>query len=294
MTISEVPIYFRYGEAGPPDNGVELLHCQAIFSRISEQKWEIRPHRHNQLWQFFLVAEGELNAVLEHDRLTLIGPCVVVVPVGKVHGFHYGEGARGTMISVSDGFLRGALAEGGAGSLPHRADRIQVMDLRGRKEALTQLRSLFSAVESEVSQRKPGYRWALAALMQLLFVALDRRDPPRDEFKPMGDQAVCFERFRELVAGSMTRHVTVTEYCRQLGVGERRLNRICRALVGTSPLGYIHRQLVEEAKRYLVHTAMPVSSVGYELGFRDSAYFSRFFKKQAGLSPSEFAARHRA
>ena len=292
MPISEVPSYYLYGEEKPAGN-VQLVHCQALFSRISEQNWEIRPHRHNQLWQLFLLDEGEIDAVLEFERLTLIGPCVVVVPVGKVHGFSYGAHARGTMISVADGFLRGVLADGGLGALPHRSDGIQIIKLTGNNQAHAWLLDLFGAIETEASQRRAGFRQALGALMQLLFVQLDRIDPPKGELKSMDDQGRCFESFRELVASNMTNHLPVADYCQQLGIGERRLNRICRAVVGDSPLGYIHRQLVEEAKRYLVHTAMPITNIGYELGFEDSAYFSRFFKKRVGKSPSAFASQHR-
>ena len=63
---SQVPSYFRYGEPEPAENA-ELVHCQKILSRISEQNWEIRPHRHKQLWQLFFVEQGELNAILKFD-----------------------------------------------------------------------------------------------------------------------------------------------------------------------------------------------------------------------------------
>lgn len=287
-----LPSYLHYGQA-EAGNDVEPVHCQPIFSRISEQDWEIRPHRHSSLHQLFLIREGSLDAVLEQDRLKLIGPAVLSVPTGRVHGFHYDEGAQGTMISVSEGFLRGVLAPPRSVAGRRSIDEIEIVDLAGLAREQQRIYALFADVASEVAQRKPGFLAALAALLQLLHIELERLDERASLPVAAAEGTRFFERFRDLVVRQMRSHASVSDYCRQLGIGERRLNRICRAAVGVSPLNYIHRQLVEEAKRCLVHTAMPISSIGYDLGFEDSAYFSRFFKKHTGVSPSAYAARHR-
>jgi AraC family transcriptional activator of pobA len=49
-----------------------------------------------------------------------------------------------------------------------------------------------------------------------------------------------------------------------------------------------------EARRNLVYTSMTIQSVGEALGFTDPAYFTRFFKRQTGLSPKAFRLRARA
>ena len=56
----------------------------------------------------------------------------------------------------------------------------------------------------------------------------------------------------------------------------------------------IHDRLLQEARRLLQFSAVPVSEIGYQLGFTDPAYFSRFFARNAGLSPREFRVKHQA
>lgn len=85
--------------------------------------------------------------------------------------------------------------------------------------------------------------------MQLLFVQLARADLPPGALTPVDERMVCFERFRALVLQNMNSQLNVGEYCDRLGIGERRLNQICPALMGESPLSYVHRQMAEEAKR---------------------------------------------
>ena len=49
-----------------------------------------------------------------------------------------------------------------------------------------------------------------------------------------------------------------------------------------------HQQQVTEAKRSLVYTGMSINEIAYELGFKDLAYFSRFFSKMTGQQASQF------
>lgn len=45
-----------------------------------------------------------------------------------------------------------------------------------------------------------------------------------------------------------------------------------------------------EARRDLVYTSLTIAQISFRLGFSDPAYFSRFFAKRAGLSPSDYRA----
>ena len=55
-----------------------------------------------------------------------------------------------------------------------------------------------------------------------------------------------------------------------------------------TPLQFIQERRMLEARRILRHTDKPISEIGYDIGFNDVQAFSRFFKKQEGISPSEY------
>lgn len=57
-----------------------------------------------------------------------------------------------------------------------------------------------------------------------------------------------------------------------------------------SGLDVINARVLHEAQRELVYTHMPIKQLAAELGYGDDAYFSRFFRKHTGLSPSAFRA----
>ena len=66
---------------------------------------------------------------------------------------------------------------------------------------------------------------------------------------------------------------------------------MARAATGRPATGLIEERLIREARRNLVYTNLPVSTVAYALGFSDPAYFSRVFSRATGLSPRAFRAR---
>jgi AraC-like DNA-binding protein len=64
------------------------------------------------------------------------------------------------------------------------------------------------------------------------------------------------------------------------------------AIYGTkTPQQLIHERIVMEAKRLFYYTDKSAKEIAYELGFEDAAYFSSFFKKQMGISPTDFKNR---
>jgi len=61
------------------------------------------------------------------------------------------------------------------------------------------------------------------------------------------------------------------------------------ATLGTTPRSYIQdRRLARAAERIRISPTESVTAIAYDLGFNDSAYFSRCFRRQFGMSPSEY------
>ena len=59
---------------------------------------------------------------------------------------------------------------------------------------------------------------------------------------------------------------------------------------GLSPMAYINALRIKTAKELLLYTDMSVKQIGLSVGYSDPHFFSRAFKKQVGLSPSDYKA----
>ncbi|MCZ8513499.1 AraC family transcriptional regulator [Paenibacillus filicis] len=64
--------------------------------------------------------------------------------------------------------------------------------------------------------------------------------------------------------------------------------RCLRKLTGMSPLQYHHHVRLEEAKRLLLGTSLPLTEVAEQVGFTDVNYFIRIFRQTAGVTPGAY------
>jgi signal transduction histidine kinase/AraC-like DNA-binding protein len=78
------------------------------------------------------------------------------------------------------------------------------------------------------------------------------------------------------------------QIAKAIGVSENYLSHIFRRELGLSPWEYLTRYRIKRAKELLNRTSDSITSVAFQVGFNDPAYFSRVFRKQVGLSPSAF------
>ena len=72
------------------------------------------------------------------------------------------------------------------------------------------------------------------------------------------------------------------------GMSKSSLQRKMQALFGMSVNEYISLYRLKAAARIIASEDVPVSEVGYRVGFTSHSYFSKCFKKQFGISPREF------
>ncbi|MDG1277609.1 MAG: helix-turn-helix domain-containing protein [Algoriphagus sp.] len=81
---------------------------------------------------------------------------------------------------------------------------------------------------------------------------------------------------------------TVAAYADLLAKSPKTLSNLFSKLGEKSPLTFIQDRIMLEARRLIGYSDKSIKEIGYELGYEDIQAFSRFSKKNEGLSPSEF------
>ncbi len=95
-------------------------------------------------------------------------------------------------------------------------------------------------------------------------------------------------RFNLLVETHYRKFHAVSDYANLLNKSPKTLSNLFSIYNQKSPLQIIHERIALEGKRLLLYTDKSAKEIAYELGFDEVPHFSRFFKKQVGLPPSEF------
>lgn len=75
------------------------------------------------------------------------------------------------------------------------------------------------------------------------------------------------------------------------GLPERTFKRRFTESTGMSPLEYVHKLRLEEAKQLLESTDMPIEAVATEVGYQDASFFNRLFRRKVHLSPAQYRRR---
>jgi AraC-like DNA-binding protein len=103
-----------------------------------------------------------------------------------------------------------------------------------------------------------------------------------------GALSACARRGAVFLQQNYSRAVGVEEAARYAGVSRSCLYRAFQAEFGCSPSAYLIRFRIQRACQLLRHSALPVGAVALSVGFGDPYYFSRAFRREMGVSPTEY------
>lgn len=91
-----------------------------------------------------------------------------------------------------------------------------------------------------------------------------------------------------IAKSSLTSDTLAKEFC----ITQRHFNRKVKSVTGVDTTHFIRRRRMELACRLLTHTALPISEIYIRCGMESANYFSRVFKQEIGMIPSEYRKKH--
>ena len=108
--------------------------------------------------------------------------------------------------------------------------------------------------------------------------------PPRKENR----QEQIFSKFKELVNEYSSQYRTIPFYADKLALTPHYLSNLIAKVSGQSVMCWINRATLIQAKVLLKNKDMLICEVTYKLNFPSQSAFSFFFKRETGMSPSEY------
>lgn len=85
----------------------------------------------------------------------------------------------------------------------------------------------------------------------------------------------------------------IEEIIKRSRLAERTFKRRFTAATGLTPIAYVQRLRIEDAKRRLERTDAPIDEISWQVGYEDPAFFRRLFKRTTALTPGAYRKRFR-
>lgn len=286
MQSQLIPQFALYGESSLSQQP-SLVHIEDIADRSRDNNWVIKPHRHTRLFQILLLINGCLQVKLEDQQHQLQGNWAVSIPPSCVHGFEFPADTQGIVLSVEASLLNSPTHP--FQGLARLLDQPHTISFTDQDVLFIQFKTYLDLIRQELKHLYLGQEAMLSWLMGSLLMTLWRQlqySHAQVQNNPKNSQT--FQQFRHLLETHYREQWDVQTYAKALHTSISSLNRLCQEKAGHSAKGLIQERVLLEAKRRLIYTQESLERVAESLGFKDPAYFSRFFKNLAGVPPSDY------
>lgn len=242
-------------------------------------------HRHDF---FFILAleKGDGYHEIDFTSYKVLDHSVFFIRPGQVHQLELKAGCTGYLIEFNTEFY-------------HPKDKLSNHRLRKASnknyceleiDRFKKLQAILISIWDEFTTREEGYQHVIKSSLDIFFIEFVRQSP-NPKGIPNASKSYSqerFEEFFELLDKHIATHKQLSQYTDLMNLSPYQLNEITKSSIGKTASELINEHVILEAKRYLLATTNQVKDIADNLGYEDTSYFIRFFKKHTGYSPEAF------
>jgi AraC family transcriptional activator of pobA len=244
------------------------------------------PHRHDY-HELIWVRAGRGQHVIDGAPVPVRPGTVTVIGRGAVHVFEHAQGLTGAVLRFGDELLLGDGRVAPGWLLAGRGGRTVPVPA-GEADALE---AALRAVAAE-AERPPDPLTADLErhLVSAILLWVERwYDAARTERRDPGDAEIqLHRRFAALLEHDFRAHHDAAHYAKALAVPPAALSRALAEATGRSTKELVTDRVMLEAARLLRFGDATVGEVAHAVGYTDPLYFSRAFKRHAGVAPMAY------
>lgn len=267
--------------------GTELLVDVAWISEMPSFDRGDHPYRLS-FYDVTLITQGKGEFWIDSDRYSLQKNTLFFTCPGQVRRW-VAEGLDGICLFFPDEFLTQHFND------PLFLHRLRYFhndsgsfELRVSNDRANYLMSRLEAMQEEISQLKYDSPHLLRAIAYEILVNLNRWYAAEFGQQLDTSETSSITVFRQLVEQHFVQYKHVQHYANMLSLTPGHLNYLCRRHIGRSAGEIVRSRVVAEAKRMLLYSENPVAQISSNLGFDDTSYFGRFFRREVGETPLSY------
>ncbi len=155
------------------------------------------------------------------------------------------------------------------------------------RSGLANAQQILRQMARELESLDSGFGISLFGHLLQLFVFLSRQYSK----KPQTPQSQAILRIAEVIGAIEKGYASpwkLSALADLAHMSEGNLHRVFKEATGQSPMDYLIQLRLHRAMELLTETSLSITEIAFEVGFNDSNYFTRQFKKVSGMSPSRY------
>ena len=246
------------------------------------------PHRHS-FYHLLFFSEGGGKHTIDFNHFDVKPYQIYFMVPGQVHSWDFDGHVDGYVVNFSSSFFQSFLLKSEYVSSFSFFNGITLESVIDLQDSVQQpVLSLFEKLIAESQQHTVLKDDMLRVLLLQIFIMIQQSISSNKQRSTPFQANPILTNFQKLIEKNYLEIRLPSEYAELLNITPNHLNALCKEHLGTQAGEVIRDRVVLEAKRLLVNLGLSVSEIAYKLNFNDNSYFTKFFKKEAGMSPEVF------
>lgn len=271
-----------------PDYRKEGVLVDRFATYLEKHKDLLFPHRHS-FYHFVVFTKASGSYTIDFSRFEARPWEAYFMAPGQIHEWDFEPGVDGYVINFNAGFFQSFLLR------PAFFERFSFFDGDAGQGVIQIPETQRTLVTSICERLLAAYHAEGAAsadyervLLMHLLMLFEQCSQPNAYARTKGYNQTLLRNFQQLIDQHYGNMRLPKDYADMLFVTPNHLNALCKEYLGMQAGEVVRNRVLLEAKRLLVATDKPVAAIAQQLGFNDSSYFTKFFKKSAQVTPEEF------
>jgi AraC-like DNA-binding protein len=245
-------------------------------------------HKHS-FYHLVFFTKGGGSQTIDFEQVPVKSFQIYFMIPGQVHNWAFKGDVDGYIINFSVPFFQSFLLKANyLEEFPFFTGIIKDAVIDIPHELQGKVVGLFEELIKETEEPKPMETDMVRSIMLQLFISIARLGLNTVNTTIPSYNYTLLRSFQKLIEKNYTSIKLPKQYAELLYITPNHLNALCNDVLGISAGEVIRNRIALEAKRLLINNELTISEIANQLNFADNSYFTKFFKKQAGLTPEEF------
>lgn len=261
----------------------ELKNISLEIKPINGIKNAVQVSHRDDHYMLIIQTRGYFNLELDFNKVVMEGPSLCFVTPGQVHRYLEHRNCEGWLIFIDNSLIQNQYRE----IFNTYLNTQQVISVTEQDAVFKVVPLLEEVLEQNFLALQKSLIVSLTStLAGMVATQVLQSRKSINTFSKQKHNIIV--QFKQLVHEKYKTLKQVKTYASVLNITPLYLNEVAKEITGFSASHWINQEVLLESKRMLCYTILDVKRIAYELGYEDHAYFSRFFKKNAGMTASEF------